>query len=282
MTTIKPKLILFGSTGFIGTEIQKNDIINTDFEILSIRHPDEIRQIKNNWLSNSTLLNFAGKTEGSSEDMWMANVLAARNAVKIFLNCGGRKIVHASSVAVYSNPMISRGSRENDPHEPDSYYGFTKSLSEKIVVGECSQVPNASYIILRLPNIFGEAQNKGVIYNFVSKIRQNENIILHGDGGQMRDFLHVKDLILLLREILRQSLQSNFYNLSSSFSVTMKELAILLKKNSTSNSKLIYEITEKDPISLKLDNTKAKNEFGEFCSNTLQYCAGNFNWERDF
>jgi UDP-glucose 4-epimerase len=51
--------------------------------------------------------------------------------------------------------------------------------------------------ILRLTNVYGGMnflKNKSVIANFINAKRKNEDLVINGNGEQIRDFIHVSDV----------------------------------------------------------------------------------------
>ena len=189
-------------------------------------------------------------------------------------------MVHASSGAVYGTPASDHGSLESDQHRFESYYGFTKSIGEAVIRGEAKQLSAGSLVVLRLPNVFGESQTKGVIYNVLKALKENRPVVINGNGTQRRDFLHVNDLIAIVREIVRSPPLSDTYNLSSPFSMSINDLVSLLKCESQSE----IEFSDYDVVqsSLHLNYSKAQDRFGNFYNETLKYIESDFNWEADF
>lgn len=79
------------------------------------------------------------------------------------------KIIYLSSAATF---------------DINSPYGFSKWAS-----GEYLKKFHKNYVICYLPNIFGDG--KGVVELFKGK----DEVTIYGDGNQVRDFVHVDDLV---------------------------------------------------------------------------------------
>lgn len=280
MTTHKKNILVSGYTGFIGREINRNQEFNAKFNILYVRTAEDILQIGKQWLKASTFVNLTGRAIGLDDELWLSNVIMTRQLTRAFLGAGGKKLLHVSSGAVYGNPRHKAGSIEDDLHQAESYYGLTKSIGEAIVHAETNQIQTDSLVVLRLPNIFGENQKKGVIYNLLNNFRQNQMVTINGDGEQLRDFLHVRDLISLIGKIASESQENGAYNLSSPFSMSINNLVSLLRGESSSN--VVFKDYDLEQSSLHLDHSKALAHFGEFYSYTMRYLKNDFNWERDF
>ena len=79
------------------------------------------------------------------------------------------------------------------------------------------------------------------IGNFVNDVNNNNNIIIKGDGESVRSYLDQDDLIEWFIEILKNdSFNKTIYNIGSEDSISVKDLAMLIKK--LSNKKIKVEI----------------------------------------
>tara|TARA_B100000674_G_scaffold262943_1_gene217132 strand:+ start:582 stop:1529 length:948 start_codon:yes stop_codon:yes gene_type:complete len=79
------------------------------------------------------------------------------------------------------------------------------------------------------------------IGNFVNDVNNNNNIIIKGDGESVRSYLDQDDLIEWFIEILKNdSFKKTIYNIGSEDSISVKDLAMLIKK--LSNKKIKVEI----------------------------------------
>lgn len=280
MTTNKKNILVSGYTGFIGSEINRNQELNAKFNVLYVRTAEDIHQICKQWLQASTFVNLTGRAVGLDDELWLSNVIMTRELTRAFLSAGGKKLIHVSSGAVYGSPHHKAGSIEDDLHQAESYYGLTKSIGEAIVHAETNQISTDSLVMLRLPNIFGENQEKGVVYNLLNNFKQNQMVTINGDGEQLRDFLHVRDLISLIGKIVSVPQENGVYNVSSPFSMSINKLVLLLRGESS--SKVVFKDYDLEQSSLHLDYSKALAHFGEFYSYTMRYLKNDFNWERDF
>ncbi len=107
-------------------------------------------------------------------------------------------VVYASSAAVYGE-QARLPIAEDAPCRPLSAYGADKLGSElhARVAGEVHGVPTLG---LRFFNVFGPRQDprspySGVISVFCGRLSRGEDLLIHGDGGQTRDFVFVADVV---------------------------------------------------------------------------------------
>jgi UDP-glucose 4-epimerase len=111
---------------------------------------------------------------------------------------GGVPIVYASSAAVYgANPAVPLV--ETSATQPLSVYAADK-LACELHAGAASHLYGVPTIGLRLFNVYGPRQDpsspySGVISIFTSRIRNQQELLVFGDGKQTRDFIFVEDVV---------------------------------------------------------------------------------------
>lgn len=123
------------------------------------------------------------------------NVFDAARRAK---NGGPVPVVYASSAAVYGdNPAVPLA--EDAEKRPLTAYGADKLGCEQHarVAGRVHNVPTTGF---RFFNIYGPRQDpgspySGVISIFADRLASGQTAILHGDGGQLRDFVYVGDCV---------------------------------------------------------------------------------------
>lgn len=119
--------------------------------------------------------------------------------VKVLENCRDanvRKIVYASSAAVYGDPKYLPVDEKHDI-APMSYYGISKFSPELYIKAFCEMF-GFKYTILRYANVYGIRQDPkgegGVVSIFTDKLLRGETPVIYGNGEQTRDFIYVKDI----------------------------------------------------------------------------------------
>ena len=123
------------------------------------------------------------------------NILGTLNVIKGIINNNVKKMVYASSMAVYGEKNTSLN--ETDMPSPLSPYGISKHTAE-IYCMNASKNFGFNCICLRYFNVYGPRQTftpyVGVIQIFINKLLNAEPLIIFGDGNQARDFIYVKDI----------------------------------------------------------------------------------------
>ena len=90
-----------------------------------------------------------------------------------------------------------RRTPEEHPSRPASPYGITKVAFE-LYVDALGALWGMSGVSLRYANIYGPRQNPhgeaGVVAIFCDRLLAGQPLVINGDGGQTRDFVHVEDI----------------------------------------------------------------------------------------
>jgi UDP-N-acetylglucosamine 4-epimerase len=111
---------------------------------------------------------------------------------------GIKRFVYASSSSVYGDSPKSP-KFIGDEGELLSPYAVTKSLNEQYAK-VYKRLHNSQTIGLRYFNVYGPKQDPNGVYaaaipKFLNKMIQGEEIVVHGDGEQTRDFTFVKNAV---------------------------------------------------------------------------------------
>ncbi|SEH03761.1 UDP-glucose 4-epimerase [Nonomuraea solani] len=108
-----------------------------------------------------------------------------------------RKVVFASSVAVYGRPVtIPVGAdAATDPRSP---YAASK-LSGEVYLAAFRALHGIEYTTLVLSNVYGPRQSPegeaGVVAIFTDALLSGTPTVLYGDGTQTRDYIYVDDVV---------------------------------------------------------------------------------------
>jgi len=192
------------------------------------------------------------------------NVLGTVNLLECCRKSGVKKIIYASSAAVYGNPEylpIDEGHRIN----PISYYGISKHTPEHYFE-VYRQLYGLKYTILRYANVYGIRQDPkgegGVISIFIDKMLKGERPVIFGDGNQTRDFVYVKDVAKANLLALERG-DNEVVNISTGKPTSINELVEMMNKIMNTSLKPIYTEPRKgDIMHSYLDNKKALDVLG--------------------
>jgi len=108
------------------------------------------------------------------------------------------KVLFCSSRLVYGRPLYVPVA-ENHPLAPQSFYAAHKVTAESYLK-VLSHTHGLRFTVLRVSNPYGPHQasrhkNYGVINQFLQRAAAGEAIRVYGEGAQIRDYIHARDLI---------------------------------------------------------------------------------------
>ncbi|MBP7461161.1 MAG: NAD-dependent epimerase/dehydratase family protein [Candidatus Delongbacteria bacterium] len=132
------------------------------------------------------------------------NILGTLKVINFVRDFNVRKLIFASSCAVYGEP-VELPLTEESATAPISPYGIGKLASEHYIRFAGAHYGFA-YTIFRFGNAFGPRQSSGneggVIAIFADRMLRQEACTIYGDGLQTRDFVYVGDIVRALRMAL--------------------------------------------------------------------------------
>lgn len=151
------------------------------------------------------------------------NVKLATKLIPLFEQAR-RPVVFSSTSEIYGDGPFTETSNASIGPSQDSRWGYASAkLTTEFMLRSCG----CQYTIARFFNVVGPGQlgdHGMVLPRFINAAKNNEDIIVHGDGSQIRSFCHVKDAV----DILIKSSEKNgeLYNIgNASTPISMKDLA---------------------------------------------------------
>ena len=163
------------------------------------------------------------------------NVAATQSVANAARDAGVRRVVFASSAAVYGNSE-ALPLQENGLTEPISQYGAAKLMSEHLLRAYAVSY-GLTATCFRFFNVYGPRQDpsspySGVVSIFADRYRAGQPVTVNGDGKQSRDFVFVKDLAkAVAASATDASLPGGVYNLCTGRATTLIDLIEILKED---------------------------------------------------
>lgn len=171
-----------------------------------------------------------------------------------------KKLIVASSAAVYGEGNTNEKLTEESKMNPISPYGESKKIMEE-EIEKFGKNCDFNYIILRFFNIYGIGQSSeyaGVITKFLDRIGKNEPLEIFGDGFQTRDFVHIQDVINSIHKAISYN-KKGVFNIASGKVITINELAEIMITISRKDLKINHLSSKKGDIRNSVANiSKAK------------------------
>ena len=125
-------------------------------------------------------------------------------------------------------------------------YTTSKAASE-LLCKNYQTLYSLPYTILRYGTAYGP-RNRGddVVALFVKKALNGENLIIHGTGEQKRNFIHVEDIAAGTVATLSPVAENKVYTIVNKRSVSVKELAEIVRKTVDNQITVEYDTTRVD------------------------------------
>lgn len=176
-------------------------------------------------------------------------------------------LIYASSPEVYGNPQYVPMD-ENHPLHPRSTYAVSKLAAEKhcMTLYEWYGYP---VCVIRNFNTFGENQNvwgwPAAIPSFIEKALKNDEIVVHDEGQQTRDFMYVKDAVRAYELLIDKGkpMAGKEFNIGTGKETKIIDLAKKIVELTNSKSKIRFEKGRPgDLVGLQADVNRIKKDLG--------------------
>jgi len=152
------------------------------------------------------------------------NISIANKIIPILDDIGKIPVVYSSTSEVYGNGPTFKED-DNPGIGPSTKMRWAYATS-KLMQEHMIRASNFDSTIVRFFNISGPGQvadHGMVLPRMIASAKANKDIIVHGDGSQVRSFCHIKDCVEAL--IKASEHPGEIYNIGADNPVSMKELA---------------------------------------------------------
>jgi len=266
------KVLVIGASGLLGRSLVEYFVSN-NFQVGALsRNCDNQNDKFNNYYVDvldyerlefvvaqyDIVVNCIGQITNPIHKCVSLNTKGVKNIIDA-VKKNGNYLIHLSTVSVYGS---SSAVTEESPVNPESVYGSLKYFAEYQISQNLT-----NYAVLRISNLYGKGQVKGILGYVLRSFRNNEKaLFFNNDGSLKRYYLHIDDLSSIVKLIIDKRVKG-VYNVIGSDLLTIKQLVALCEKALDYCFDVQYEI--KRPIENidKVDNSKLKKQVDCF----LQY-----------
>jgi len=276
-------ILVTGAAGFIGSCMvgylnrkgYNNIIVVDEFddENKKYNYSDKkiIARIDRNelfdWLSNHPMqidfvFHLGARTDTTEFDYAVLEKLNVDYSKKIWNYCVEKNIplVYASSAATYGGGELGY----KDDHEliyklnPLNPYGKSKNEFDKWAIRQAQDKQPPFWAGLKFFNVYGPNEyHKGrmasVIFHAFNQIKSSGKVKLfkshkpeYKDGGQLRDFVYVKDVVDICYWLMNEKPAPGLYNLGTGKARTFKDLVTAIFKSLEREPEIEYIDTPLD------------------------------------
>jgi UDP-glucose 4-epimerase len=213
-----------------------------------------------------------------------ANITGTLQVLIAARDAGVPKVVYASSSSVYGDtPTLPK--EEAMVPRPLSPYAVQK-LGGEYYCGVFSKLYGLPTVALRYFNVFGPRQDPAseyaaVVPKFITRLLAEKPPIIHGDGGQTRDFTYVKDVVQANIRAMTGTAEGVF-NIANGSRISVKDLATKIGSIIGTSIDPIHEPSRPGDVRDSLaDISRARNQLGFDPAYTLdQGLAETVQWFR--
>ncbi len=149
----------------------------------------------------------------------------------------GLPLVYASSAATYGNGELGYDDRHDlvEQLKPLNPYGDSKNDFDRWVLKQEKQPffwAGLKFFNVYGPNEYHKGRMASVVFHAYNQIRETGKVKLfrshrndYADGGQLRDFIYVKDIVSICLHLMKNRPQSGIYNAGSGKARSFLDLA---------------------------------------------------------
>ncbi len=214
------------------------------------------------------------------------NVFGTNVLCDVARQVGIGKFLHISTDEVYGT--IDEGSFiETDILTPRSPYSAAKAGSDLIALSYVTTY-GLPVVVTRCSNNFGPYQfPEKVIPLFTTNLLDGKQVPLYGDGGNVRDWIHVEDHNRAAHLVLTDGVVGEVYNIGAHQEMTNKELTYALLELCGRDESFIKPVDDRlghdRRYSVNIDKVTAlgwrmERSFDESLASTVQWYTDNRWW----
>ncbi|BCH27575.1 NAD-dependent epimerase [Mesorhizobium sp. L-8-10] len=209
-------------------------------------------------------------TQCAEEPRLAFDVLAGGtfNVLEAAAKAGVSKVVAASSASVLGLAESFPTTEAHHPYNNRTIYGAAKTFNEGLL-RSFAEMYGLNYVALRYFNVYGPRMDVHGVYTevlirWMERIASGEPPIIHGDGSQTMDFVHVHDIARANVLAAKSHVTDEVFNVASGTETSLRELADRLLRIMGSSLEPTHAPARKvNSVTRRLaDTTKAREMIG--------------------
>ena len=242
---------------------------------------------------HDVVLNFAAEThvdrsiDGAAEFV-RTNVLGTQTLMQACLDAGTPRVVQVSTDEVYGS--IDSGSWDEDaPLRPRSPYSAAKAGGD-LIAHAYAITHGLPVSITRCGNNYGPYQfPEKVIPLFITNLLRGRPVPLYGDGGNVRDWIHVTDHCAGIQLVAERGEPGEIYHIAGTAQLTNTELTERLLAACGAGWDMVERVADRkghdrryslDDAKLRRMGFEPRVDFERGLADTVRWYAGNPAWWR--
>ncbi|MFN8230304.1 MAG: ADP-glyceromanno-heptose 6-epimerase [Bacteroidia bacterium] len=200
---------------------------------------DFLNWFKENYTQIKYVFHIGARTDTTEKSQAVLNELNLNYTKSIWTICSEHSIplIYASSAATYGLGENGYNDDETklDLLKPLNLYGESKNDFDKWAIKQTSQPKKwhgLKFFNVYGPNEYHKGRMASVVFHSFNQIKENNKVKLfrshnsnYKDGGQLRDFVYVKDVINVIWYLFNTDVKNGIYNLGSGKARSFYDLA---------------------------------------------------------
>jgi nucleoside-diphosphate-sugar epimerase len=268
-------VLVIGGTGFIGSELVK--LLHKEYNVIVFSlHPTNEKFIedtdlnfiqgdvinkksleKSSIYNIDVLVSLMGQITKDIDLYKKINIKGNKNIINFVKKNNIPKTILVSTIMVYGE-VNDIPHKESDLRNPQSIYSTVKRQVEDIYFQS-----GINYFILRLGNVYGNQQDKGVVSKMMNAC-QNDTKFMLSSKEKIRTFVHVKDVARAIKMVIdRDDLHSRVYNIGTE-RLKLGDLISIIETSTGKKLNIVSDnsgFRDEDNISINTDLTRDELEF---------------------
>ncbi len=262
------RVLILGHNGFVGTrlseyfheQLPETEIIGRSLPRCDLTRLDNVLALKDYFDPETAVIMLSGikKQLGDTLEIFSQNIKMVVNICKLLQDHPVRRFVFFSSAEVYGEDIHNTKITEDTPVNLSSFYGMAKYASEGLLRKVVNSGRNGSLLILRPPLVYGPGDiSKGYgPSGFVRDAVSGKDIVLWGDGSELREFLFLDDLVNIVYRLTFHEYNGEI-NVASGISYSFRDTLEIV----SSLGQINLNISSRSRTRQKVDNV--------FCNDLL-------------
>jgi dTDP-glucose 4,6-dehydratase len=240
---------------------------------------------------HDAVLNFAAETHvdrsiAGAAEFVTANVTGVQVLLDACRAAGVGKVVHVSTDEVYGS--IAAGSwTEDSPLDPNSPYAAAKAGGDLLALAY-ARTHGLDVSITRCCNNYGPYQYpEKVIPLFATNLIEHKPVPLYGDGGNVREWIHVDDHCRGIHLVLEKGAPGRVYHINGDTELTNRELTAAILAACGASWQMVVPVTDRkghdrryslDDSLLRSMGYAPRIQFPDGLKATVAWYADNRHW----
>jgi dTDP-glucose 4,6-dehydratase len=222
----------------------------------------------------------------------MSNAYGVLNLLNIVRHFGIEKFVNVSTDEVYGTLNLNEETQfvEDTPINPNSPYAATKAAADMLCRAHFNTY-NTPVIVSRCSNNYGPFQYpEKLIPSSIFRLLNDHPILIHGNGLNVRDWIHVSDHCSALDLMLHECLPGQVYNVGAENERNNLDIAKMIIKLMDKSVKMIQFVEDRlgNDARYSIDASKLKRlgwkpvytraKFEQGLSETIKWYLTHTEW----